>query len=211
MRRLLFGIGAALMVVTVSACSGESEPADTAADSASVAVSEDAGSAQPTLTAPKLQPPEQEGRWVNEDRPDVVFDPCTWISDDAISAAGFDPTARERGDDLVAEYSFLICHFESEVANLSVMSGNVSLEEEVQKSEKNNGPWQQHIKVNGRDATFGRDPGNPDSCTVNMRTNEGVVFVNQLLNHEGLTQGADPCRGVKEAAAAIEPEIGKAN
>lgn len=207
MRRLLCGVGAALMLVVVSACSGESEPADTGADSASVVASEDAAPARPTLTAPKLQPPEQEGRWVNEDRPDVVFDPCTWISDDAIGAAGFDPASRERGEDFVAEWTFLICRFESEVINLSVMSGNVGLEEETQK----NGSWQRPTTVNGREATIGKEPERGISCKVNIRTAVGVVFVNQLLSHDGLTQGADPCIGIEETAALIEPEIGEGN
>lgn len=207
MRRLLCGIGAALMMVTVSACSGESEPADTAADSPSAAVSEDAAPARPTLTAPKLQPPAQEGRWVNEDRPDVMFDPCTWISDDAIATAGFDPASRKRGEDSVAEWTFLICHFESEVMNLSVMSGNVSLEEETQK----NGSWQQPTTVNGREATIGKEPEQGISCKVNIPTDEGVVFVNQLLKIQGRAQGVDPCMGIENAAAAIEPEIRKGN
>jgi len=206
MRRLLCGVGAALMMVAVSACSGDSEPADTAADSASVAASEDAAPTRPTLTAPKLQPPEQEGRWVNEDRPDVAFDPCTWISDEAIGAAGFDPASRERGEDFVAEWTFLICRFDSnsDLIYLSVMSGNVSLDEEKQK----NGSWQRPTTVNGREATIGMEPNQKDSCTVNIRTEAGVVFVEQSASHKGLTQGVDPCMGIEKTAALIEPEIG---
>ncbi|MGI5219775.1 DUF3558 domain-containing protein [Nocardia sp. CA-290969] len=209
MRRNLGGIVGLLALVMVSACSNDAEPAGTGS-SATPVVDETAANSRPTLTAPSLQPPAQEGRRVNKDRPDVVFDPCTWIRDETIREAGFDPASRERGEDFIAEWTFLICHFESEVLDLSVMSGNVTLEEEVQKSQKT-GPWQQPIKVNGRDATKGVDPEHPDVCEVNIRTAVGAVFVNQMLNLEGRAQGSDPCMGIEKTAALIEQEIGEEN
>ncbi len=136
----------------------------------------------------------------------MVFDPCTWIGDDTIREAGYDPATRSRGDDWLAEWTFLICHFDSELINLSVMSGNVTLEEEIAK----NGSWQKPTTVNGREATFGREPGQ-NTCTINMRTAVGVVFVNQMLTLKGRTQGADPCQGIEKTAALIEKEIGEGN
>lgn len=65
--------------------------------------------------------------------------------------------------------------------------------------------------MNGQEATIGEEPERGISCTVNMRTAVGVVFVNQLLSHNGLTQGADPCMGIEKTAAALEPEIGGRN
>lgn len=149
----------------------------------------------------------QEGEYVNKGRPDVVFDPCTWISDDAIREAGYDPSSRKRGKDWLAEWTFLICHFDSELIDLSIMSGNVTLEEEIQKS----GSWQQPTTVNGREATFGVDPAHRDVCEINMRTSVGAVFVNQMLTLKGRTQGADPCQGIEKTAALIEKEIGEGN
>jgi len=201
-KRYVGGI-VAVLAVGLAACS--SEPGSS--DSPSAAVSESAGPARPTLTAPMLQPPEQEGRWVNEDRPDVVFDPCTWISDDTIHAAGFDPATRKRGEDFVAEWTFLICGFDSDVLHLSVMSGNVSLEEEAEK----NGSWQLPTMVNGREATMGKEPGRGDSCTVNFRTKAGVAFVNQRRKLEGRVQRTDPCMHIEGTAALIEREIGEGN
>lgn len=203
MKRYVGGV-AAVLVIGLSACSGEPGSADTPSASPSAAAGE---GARPTLTAPKLQPPEQEGRWVNEGRPEVVFDPCTWISDDTARAAGFDPSTRERGEDFIAEWTFLVCGFESETITLSVMSGNVSLEQETEK----NGSWQRPIMVNGREATIGKEPERKDSCTVNIRTEAGVVFVDQLLKLEGRVQQTDPCMGIEETAAAVESEIGEGN
>ncbi|WP_459547579.1 DUF3558 domain-containing protein [Nocardia sp. X0981] len=198
---------AALLLFVVAACSDGSDVAGAGEPSASVAESPTSVAARSTLTAPRLQPPAQEGKYVNKDRPDVVFDPCTWISDDAIREAGFDPATRKRGKDFLAEWTFLVCGFESEVIVLSVMSGNVTLEEETEK----NGSWQQPITVNGREATMGREPERRDSCTVNIRTKVGAVFVDQLLSHEGRIQGTDPCVDIEKTAAIIEREIGEEN
>lgn len=209
MMQVIRGLSAALLMFGVVGCSAGSDSADTGALPAAPTTRASVVT-RPTLTAPSLQPPAQEGKYVNKDRPDVVFDPCTWISDDAIREAGFDPATRERGKDILAEWTFLICGFESEVITLSVMSGNVTLEEEVQKSLKN-GPWQRPITVNGREATVGSDPELPDSCEVNIRTKAGVVFIDQLLKLEGRIQGTDPCVDIEKTAAIIEREIGEEN
>ncbi len=206
MTRYVGGIVAALAaMVVVSACSTGSETTGTASPAPSAM--EETAPTRPTLTAPRLQPPVQEGQHVNKNRPDVVFDPCTWIDDDTIRQAGFDSATRKRGQDFLAEWTFLICRFESDLINVSVMSGNVTLEEETEK----NGSWQRPTTVNGREATIGTEPDRDDSCTVNIRTAAGVVFVNQRLNLEGRIQQADPCTGIEKTAALIEQEIGEWN
>ncbi|WP_280398668.1 DUF3558 domain-containing protein [Nocardia carnea] len=206
MRRYVAGI-IGLALFAVPACSSGEDPAGAGSSPAPSAVNGTAVPARATLTQPSLQPPAQDGRNVNKDRPDVVFDPCTWISDETIREAGFDPATRERGDDWLAEWTFLVCGFESEEITLSVMSGNVTLEEETEK----NGSWQRPISVNGREATIGREPDRGDSCTINMRTAAGVVFVDQLLRLEGRTRGIDPCTNIEKTAALIEREIGEGN
>lgn len=206
MTRYFGGSIAALAAVLLTGCSTGSEIAGTAS-TAATSSNEATASTRPTLTEPSLQPPAQEGPHVNKDRPDVVFDPCTWISDKTIQAAGFDPATRERGDDWLAEWTFLICGFESETITLSVMSGNVTLDEETKK----NGSWQRPITVNGREASIGQEPERGDSCTVNISTAEGVVFVDQLLKLQGRIQGTDPCVDIEKTASLIEKEIGEGN
>ncbi|MFI5720483.1 DUF3558 domain-containing protein [Nocardia sp. NPDC051750] len=196
-----------LATIVVSACSTGTESAEATSAQTTSGADQTTTTARPTLTAPNLQPPAQEGRHINKDRPDVVFDPCTWISDETIREAGFDPETRKRGEDFLAEWTFLVCRFESDSIDVSVMSGNVSLEEETTK----NGSWQRSTTVNGREATIGREPGRGDSCTVNIRTTVGVVFVNQRLNLNGRIQGADPCAGIEKTAALVEQEIGEGN
>lgn len=206
MKRYIGGFAAVLAAVVVSACSTGSVSSGTASPVASSSIEETAPT-RPTLTKPALQPPAQEGQYVNKNRPDVLFDPCTWIKDETIREAGFDPATRNRGQDFIAEWTFLVCEFKSEAITLSVMSGNVTLEEETKK----NGSWQRPITVNGRDATVGREPERGDSCTVNIRTAAGVVFIDQLLNLQGRIQGIDPCVDIEKTAALIEQEIGEGN
>ncbi|MGY2063403.1 hypothetical protein ACW9HQ_51635, partial [Nocardia gipuzkoensis] len=85
----------------------------------------------PTLTKPDIQPPPLHNQYTNSGRPDVAFDPCTWIPDDAVQKAGFDPASRKRGDDQVAEETFLVCTFSAKNRTLSVVSGNVSWNEDL--------------------------------------------------------------------------------
>lgn len=41
----------------------------------------------------------------------VLFDPCQSIGDDVISRIGFDPSTRERDDDVHTGYAFIACRF----------------------------------------------------------------------------------------------------
>lgn len=65
--------------------------------------------------------------------------------------------------------------------------------------------------MNGQEVTIGEEPERGMSCTFSMRTNEGVVFVNQQLSVQGRIQQTDLCMGIEKTAAAIEPEIGGRN
>ncbi|WP_280258318.1 DUF3558 domain-containing protein [Nocardia wallacei] len=158
----------------------------------------------PTLTAPSLQPPELHPA---PGRAEVVFDPCTWIPDDIIAKAGFDPNSRKRGSDQTGIQAFLICTFKSQPRLLTVMSGNVTWDEDLQK----NGSWSEPITVNGREAMWVHDPGVRRGCEVHLRTKAGFVDVLTTLTSDGAVQGLRPCDGLLEIATAIEPSIGKDN
>ena len=164
-------------------------------------------SARPTLTNPKLQPPSQDNNYTaSTGRPKVVFDPCTWISDDTARRAGFDPGSRVRGDDLVAEYSFLTCDFLSTSRTLQLNSGNATWEEDVAKV----GSYSEPITVNGRQALLVRDPQVSRNCQIDLRTKAGFVQVDVYLTDRA-PQNLNPCDGITDIASTIEPEIGKDN
>ncbi len=140
----------------------------------------------------------------------MVFDPCTWISDADIESAGFRPESRKRGPDLVAEYTFLTCLFDSpgNLLALHVDSGNTTWDENLQK----NGAWLEPTTVNGRKAGLVREqPGGEDACQVHMVTDVGVVIVGTLVQSLGKTKGLDPCANIMDIASVVEKSIGKEN
>ncbi|GAB2718860.1 DUF3558 domain-containing protein [Nocardia thraciensis] len=157
---------------------------------------------QPTLTAPSLQPPPQK----QYGRPDVAFDPCTWIPDDVMARAGFDTSSRKRND-RIAETTFLVCNFKSQPRNLTILSGNATWDEDLQK----NRAWSEPLTVNGREAMWVRDPAITDGCDIHLRTKVGFVDIGTTLTLKGLSQDMKPCDGLLDIATAIEPTIGKDN
>ena len=154
--------------------------------------------APPTLTDKVLQPPKQK----NEGRPDVVFDACTYVSDDRIREAGFDPASRKRAD-YPGEYTFLDCAYKSETRLLTISSGNISMEEERARF----AGMIENLAVNGRDAIIVRSPAESiDECALNMRTSQGYVRVSTLLKPSILGK-VDRCDRIVDIAKVIEPSI----
>src|SRR5262249_48735416 len=107
---VLVGCAAA---VAVSACTSHHDSTPTASQSSPASVAPCKASPFPTLTASNLQPPPNFNKFNSPGHPDVVFDPCTWVPDSAVVQAGFDPASRSRGDDQIAEQTFLMCDFKN--------------------------------------------------------------------------------------------------
>ena len=153
-----------------------------------------------TLTDPNLQPPEQS----NEGgRLDVVYDPCTWIPDDVIRAAGFDPETRQRNDRAEEATSFG-CFFSADGKQLIFVSDNVRYETRVDQFRDR---IEQTVSINGRDAILYPDRVEPDTCYAIMRTNVGALVVGRTIFADRTT----PCAGMVEFASAFEPTIGEEN
>lgn len=194
-----------LAVIALSGCSQEAD--GEGGQEVGPSSSATASSSRPTLTEASLQPPTQQNEYTTQGRPEVVFDPCTWISDQAVTAAGLDPKSRRRGDDLVAEYTFLTCDFKGPLRDLQINSGNVTWEEDLEK----NGSYAEPIMVNGRQALRVEDPGMPGVCSIHVRTEVGFVMFSSARTFEGSQAGLQRCDGVLEIAEALEPEIGSEN
>nr|WP_246461488.1 DUF3558 domain-containing protein [Nocardia transvalensis] len=198
-----------MTVATLAAgCTSGSDAPDPGSTSVSVTTTElhpsqQPNAPQPTLTASSLQPPPQK----QYGRPNVAFDPCTWIPDGVISQAGFDPASRKRSGDRVTEITFLSCDFSSKPRTLTVLSGNATWDEDLRK----NGSWSEPITINGREAMWVRDPGLPRACDIHLRTKVGFADIGTTLTLNGVTQDAKPCDGLLDIATAIEPTIGKDN
>ncbi|WP_406236576.1 DUF3558 domain-containing protein [Nocardia sp. NBC_01009] len=201
---------AASVIPLAAGCTTDNDAAQHPAESGQATTSSTGTqSSRPTLTAPKLQPPQQDNKYsASTGRSKVVFDPCTWISDVTIQKAGFEPASRKRGDDLVAEYSFLTCDFSSPTKDLSLNSGNASWDEDLKKV----GSYSEPTTVNGREAVWVRDPTPAlrRSCQIDVRTKVGFVQIAVDLTDQ-VARGTDPCVGLLDIATTIEPEIGKDN
>ncbi|MFE7720743.1 DUF3558 domain-containing protein [Nocardia rhizosphaerihabitans] len=196
----------------VTACGTSTGPDDLnspeAGTSASPATTQ---AARPTLTDPKLQPPSQDNKYTRSTgRPQVVFDPCTWISDADVESVGYRPKSRKRGPDLVAEYTFLTCTFDNSdnTIALGLDSGNITWQENLAK----NGSWLQPTTVNGRQAGTGRGaPGTEGECHVQMQTKVGTVLLWTSVQSLGQGKNLDPCANIMEIASVVEKSIGKEN
>ncbi|MEV4236942.1 DUF3558 domain-containing protein [Nocardia sp. NPDC049737] len=206
-RNILLALLVIVIAPVATSCSSGSDNPHHPAGSDQATSSTATQSARPTLTSPKLQPPSQDNKYTaSTGRPKIVFDPCTWISDETIQKAGFDGTSRERGKDLIAEYSFLVCHFSSQMRDLSVLSGNATWEEDLRKV----GSYSEPITVNGREALLVHDPDTHRGCQVDLRTKVGFVQIAVDLTTRA-PQTLNPCDGITDIASTIEPEIGKDN
>ncbi|MEU4708636.1 DUF3558 domain-containing protein [Nocardia salmonicida] len=203
-------IASCLLVALASASCSSTPGAAKSASPTSEGVTE-TQTARPTLTNPKLQPPSQDNKYTrSSDRPKVVFDPCTWIGAADIESVGFRSESRERGPDLVAEYTFLTCTFDNpgNTLALGLDSGNITWEENLQK----NGSWLESTTINGRRAGWGKgEPGATDECNVQMETKVGVVLMWIRVQSLGKNQNLDPCANIMEIASAVEKSIGKEN
>jgi hypothetical protein len=194
-------------VLTLAACSSNNTPPESTSTASSAAPTT---SAPTTLTAPNLQPPSQDNKYTRTSgRPKVVFDPCTWIPDDALSKVGFDPSTRHRAEDMVAEYTFLTCQVETsdKTRTLQLLSGNITLDEDKQKYAGHFQP----TSINGRDALMTTHKTSADECDVDMQTKAGYFEVAIIVDNAGQVKGLQPCDRAVDAATTLEPYIGKDN
>ncbi|MFQ6397091.1 DUF3558 domain-containing protein [Nocardia sp. KC 131] len=183
-----------------------SSTAATASGSGSTAASTAGRPPFPTLTAPDLQPPKQQ----NQNRPDVAFDPCTWIDDDTISHLGYDPRSRKRSTDIHAEYTFLGCAFKSpdKAYTLGILSGNRTLDEGRAKF-TNDSAQIQDTTIDGHAALIVRPQMPSTGCTVLLQTKVGYIGFDRIIFADHLTGPApERCSGIVDLVRGIIPRIG---
>ncbi len=203
-------VAVATAILATAGCSNDSD--DVSASSTTTPASSSSPTAtvhapNPTLTQSSLQPPDQHNRYTaGSGRPEVVFDPCTWIPDSEIQKAGLSPTSRKRGDDQVAEITFLTCRFTSPTSIVSIMSGNATWDEDVAKNSSISEP----VQINGRQAMWVREPANKDRCEIHLRTKVGFAIVGATVSTPGLGK-VQACDNLLDTATAIEPSIGTDN
>ncbi|WP_158436359.1 DUF3558 domain-containing protein [Nocardia nova] len=202
----------AAAVLLLSACGSTDKPTEDASSappgqpqSTSVA---SATPPRPTLTAEKLQPPSQDNEYTRSSgKPKVSFDPCTWIPDGPISNLGFNPSTRERGSDIVAEYTFLTCDFNNEDVALQLDSGNIGLNDVKQKYLGRT----QDLTINERPAIMTPSKTASNDCSIDIETEVGYFGITVIVNTHGGVKGLKPCDRIVDIATTLEPYIGKDN
>lgn len=145
----------------------------------------------------------------NSGRPAVVFDPCLDVPDDVISQAGYVPESKKQSDYPLDDYTFLGCDFDTPVRQygLSLLSGNVTFEEEKEKT----AAFAKPINVNGRDGLLKLDPTLVDACAVTLETDYGILIIVRDLysSHIGPAPQEEWCAGLEDTAGLIEPLLPK--
>ncbi|NKY53631.1 DUF3558 domain-containing protein [Nocardia vermiculata] len=203
----VFAAGLAL-VCSVSACGNNSSTPEAASQPTTATATTTTTSTPPTLTASKLQPPSQDNEYAESSgRPKVVFDPCTWVPDSAVSSLGLDPSTRERGNDMVAEYTFLTCDVSNQDESLQLDSGNVTLDEVRKKYAGRT----QDMSINGRNAVLTPNKTASDDCSIDMETKAGYFGVTVIVSTPGGLKGMKPCDNIVHIAETLEPYIGEGN
>ena len=197
----------AAAALTVAACSSShGTAAGSSSSSLGTTSSKSAGSPPfPTLTEPSLQPPAQH----NQNRPDVAFDPRTWIDDATMTRLGYDTTTRKRTNDINAGYTFLNCAFASpeKEYTLNILSGNRTLEEGRAK-DSGEGAQIQDSTIGGRAAMIVRTT-EPDTCDVFLQTKAGYVdFERTMFSFKIDGPTPERCSGMTDLVQSIIPRIG---
>lgn len=143
-------------------------------------------------------------------RPAITFDPCLDLPDDVLAEAQYDPKSKRPSEYPMEAYSFLGCRFKSTPSafdddRLSVLAGNVTLEEEWEK----NSPISTHTDVNGRDALLRLDPNNKNTCTITVRTEFGmVIFSRTRFPDDARRLPLDEwCGDLDRTVALFEPHL----
>lgn len=136
-------------------------------------------------------------------RPQVAFDPCLDIPDEALIEAGYDPGTEVPDEYPMGGYTFLSCSYDTPERRygLNVLSGNITFAEEREKTKDYATP----IEIDGRRALLEEDPGDTLGCAVSIETSYGILIVSRLIQR---TSTETPprsqwCDGIEGTASII--------
>ncbi len=141
--------------------------------------------------------------------PAVKFDPCVSVGDSVIAKTGFDPSTRQRADQIHDNYAAIGCKFQrtqavdgqnSSVGGLTIWSTNVT----VDMFKKREGSGGAAITVNGRQAISYKRPA-AEACFIAMTGPDGAINI-EADSTAALTDW-NACDHITEIANAIEPAI----
>ncbi|SED15552.1 DUF3558 domain-containing protein [Rhodococcus koreensis] len=142
-------------------------------------------------------------------RPQVAFDPCLDIPDEALLKAGYDASSEKNADFPAGSYTFLGCSYDSvdDLYGMNALSGNISWAEEQEKSKDHATP----IEINGRRALLKFNPEVRNSCDLSMETSYGMFGLTRSIfpDHAGPAPESEWCAGLEDIARIFERYIPK--
>ncbi|QNG20821.1 DUF3558 domain-containing protein [Rhodococcus triatomae] len=121
----------------------------------------------------------REPRFTDEsNRPDVIFDPCLDLPDDAIRQAGLDPSTKTVSDLTGGEErTFLTCSYmDPRVKGVNVISTNTTFDEYVERDERAGFTDISYADLDGRRAMFKADRY-IDNCVLTVETSYGALGI----------------------------------
>ncbi|NLE82141.1 MAG: DUF3558 domain-containing protein [Rhodococcus sp.] len=176
------------MLVLVSVLAG------CAADTESVDATASSESAASTTRVPRAVD--------DSGRPQVSFDPCLDIPDEALVEADYDPESEDSSVYSPGTHTFLSCSYNTAERRygLNVMSGNITFAEEQERTEDST-----PIEIDGHRALRKILPGDQISCAVSIETDYGILIVSRVIQR---TSTETPprsqwCDGIEETASIM--------
>jgi len=148
----------------------------------------------------------------NSVRPPITFDPCLDIPDEAMEELGYD--ARDKDVDAypMGTHSFLGCTYKgTERVNgvrrfiVSILAGNVTLEEELAKKAEYSTP----MVINGRAGLREVGHSGRGTCTYAVQVDFGVVLFSRSYLADGLTTVPEDqwCVDMDAMVSMVEPYL----
>lgn len=132
-----------------------------------------------------------------------LWDPCTQIPDDALQRAGVDPRTKESGIAGVHQSGWEICNWKGKLYTLSVLSGERSMQEIVNK--EGNVDLQDVVIAGRAGQQFRVAGGTKDlTCDVVFPSEQGAVEMT-LINRASLDNPENPCTLLTRVGEVLVP------
>ncbi|WP_072738905.1 DUF3558 domain-containing protein [Rhodococcus triatomae] len=131
-------------------------------------------------------------------RPDVIFDPCMDIPDDALRAAGLEPSTRSFEDVSSSDRTFLICAYRPGPRGMyvNIGSSNSTYDEYVAKESESE---LHEYDIDGRRAVTKHVGSRGGNCILTVETSYGTLGVTRDLFDSELPR-EQSCDGIDDMA-----------
>lgn len=136
----------------------------------------------------------------------ALWDPCTGISDGALTAAQVDPGTKQSGIGGVEQHGWKICKWKGAKYSISVYSTAAHSPTEIANKAGNTG--QRPVTMGGRAGTEFRAGGETE-CDVVFDAQQGAAVQLQVIGRLAEDNPIDPCPTLASVGEAVVPSFPK--